>query len=124
MPSIVRYDIEAARLASERAAALVHWKMGRGRAVLAAIASTASLTGMLAGVIGVAKWLQHFPCDECAGGPAEAIVTIPLGLMVAITAMWLHSYLSRRLKAFDTETRVATLELANWLLMLRQRIRE
>jgi biopolymer transport protein ExbB/TolQ len=49
----VRYDIEAAKLTSERAAAVVHRKMGRGRASLAAIASSAAFIGIFGTVVGI-----------------------------------------------------------------------
>ena len=112
----VSYEIEAAKLASERAAAVLHFKIGRGRASLAAIASTAPFVGILASLYGISE-------KPCAfGGPAEAIMPTALGLLVALVAMWSRSYLCRNLELLDTEMHAALLELANSLS--RQRLRQ
>jgi len=116
----VRYDIESALLASERAAAVTLWNMGRGRRVLAAIASTAGWVGL----IETAREVPYLPlfgcCGECACWPASAFFPGAMGLVVAIPAYFALRYLCARLEAVKTEMRVASLELAN-LLSLRQR---
>jgi biopolymer transport protein ExbB/TolQ len=116
----MRYDIEAAKLASERAARVLHRTMGRGRAGLAAIASTAAFVGILTTSIDIVRYFpritehSHSECD-CSGDPSEVLVTTAIGVLVAIVASWCRWYLSRRLAMFDTEMRAATLELANFL---------
>jgi biopolymer transport protein ExbB/TolQ len=84
--------------------------MGRGRASLAAIASTAPFVGILASLHGIGS-----------PGPSEAMMTTALGLLVALMATWLHSRLCRNLEMVDTEMFAALLELANSLS--RQRLR-
>jgi biopolymer transport protein ExbB/TolQ len=122
----VRHDIEVAKLASERAAAIVLWKMGRGRASLAAIASSAALIGLL-GTLGAFRdslggmSAEGTPITAImAGGLAEATMPTAVGLFVTIVASWCHGYLCTQLEALDTEMQAATLEMAN-ALSLRQR---
>jgi biopolymer transport protein ExbB/TolQ len=123
----VRVDIEIARRASERAAALARWKLGRGRATLAAIAGTAFFIGVL-GTLWIL--LTSFAWDA-----RELSTILPfvfpssmepagIGLAIATFALLGHQYISNRLEFFDMEMRAVTLELANLLSLLRQRIRE
>jgi biopolymer transport protein ExbB/TolQ len=123
----VKADIEAAKLASERAAAILHLKMGRGRASLAAIASSAALVGLLATTVAMTSAFHEsgcFPVNAMAmvaDNLSEAIIPTAAGLAVATVASWCHGYLCADLDTLDTETRAATLELANFLSRLRQR---
>jgi biopolymer transport protein ExbB/TolQ len=123
----VRADIEAARLASERAAALILRKMGRGRASLAGIAGSAPFVGMAGTVRGIFSSFVGCSGEKSACMAAviwrlsEAIAPTALALLIALLAWWCHDYLCARLKALDTEMRAATLELANSLSLLRQR---
>jgi biopolymer transport protein ExbB/TolQ len=114
----VRYDIEVAKLA-ERAAAIVLRKMGRGRASLAAIASSAFFVGSLATVIGIVTSFRGGVGEKSTAMAflaellSEAIVPTAYGLLLAIFASWCHRYLCIQLEALDTEMRAATLEMAN-----------
>jgi biopolymer transport protein ExbB/TolQ len=123
----VRADIESARLASERVAAILHRKMGRGRASLRAIASSALFIGILGTMIGIWSSFGGVNGEKSAiiaalmWRLAEAITPTAAGLLIAIFASWCHGYLCSELVAFDTEMRAATLELANSLSHLRQR---
>jgi biopolymer transport protein ExbB/TolQ len=123
----VRADIEAAKLASERAAAVLHRKMGRGRASLRAIASSAPFIGILGTVIGIWSSFGGVNGEKSAiiavlmWRRAEAITPTAAGLLIAIFASWCQGYLCSELEAFDTEMRAATLELANSLSLLRHR---
>jgi biopolymer transport protein ExbB/TolQ len=55
---------------------------------------------------------------------SNAIIPTAAGLLIATLASWGNRYLCVQLEVFDMEMRVATLELANSLSLLRQRIRE
>jgi biopolymer transport protein ExbB len=124
----VRYDIEAVKLASERAAAIVRQKMGRGRASLAAIASSAAFIGFFGTVVGIITSLRGLGTEQSTGMAylakylCEAIVPTAWGILIAIFASWGHSYLCNQLEALGTEMRAASLELAN-SLSLRPRVR-
>ena len=123
----MRADIEAAKLASERAAALIHRKMGRGRASLAGIAGSAPFVGILGTVFGISSSFGGVDGEKCTimaaltENLAEAIVPTAVGLLIAIFATWCHSYIRGELEVFDVEMRAASLELANSLSLLRQR---
>jgi biopolymer transport protein ExbB/TolQ len=117
----MRYDIEAAMLASERAARILHRKMGRGHASLAAIASSAPLVGLFGTVFGIVTSFVGCGGEKSTCMAAvvknlsEAIWATAAGLLVAIFALWSYRYLCAQLEALDTEMRAATLELANLL---------
>ncbi|HTB10160.1 MAG TPA: MotA/TolQ/ExbB proton channel family protein [Bryobacteraceae bacterium] len=123
----MRYDIEAAKLASDRAAAVVHWKMGRGRASLAAIASSATFIGLFGTLVGILTSFRGVNGEKSTLMAAlteyisEAIVSTAAGFLVAIVAYYCHRYLCTHLEVLDTEMRTASLELANALSILRQR---
>jgi biopolymer transport protein ExbB/TolQ len=127
--SQVRVDIEIARLASERAAALTHRDLGRGRASLAAIAGTAFFIGVLGTLWAL---LSVFPEEaerstilpSVARALASSMKPAAFGIAIATFALLGHQYISNRLEFFDMEMRAVTLELANLLSLLRQRIRE
>jgi biopolymer transport protein TolQ len=124
---MMRYDIEAVKLASERAAAIVHRKMGRGRASLAATASSAAFIGIFGTVVGIVTSFRGLGTEKSTGLMylakylSEAIVPTAWGLLVAIFASWSHAYLCRQLEGLDTEMRAASLELANSLSLVRRR---
>ena len=123
----MRVDIEIARLASERAAALAHRDLGRGRASLAAIAGTAFFIGVLGTL-----WTLLNAFSKLATPPSTIVhYVLPssmepacVGLAIATFALLGRQYLSTRLEFFDMEMRAVTLELANALSLFRQRIRE
>lgn len=117
----VRCDIEAAKLASGRAAAIVHRKMGRGRASLAAIASSAPLVGLFGTIFGIAASFVGCGGEKSTCMAAvvknlsEAIWPSAAGLLIAVFALWSYRYSSAQLETLDTEMRATTLELANLL---------
>jgi biopolymer transport protein ExbB/TolQ len=128
MSKIGRYDVERAKHASERAAAVLLLKMGRGRASLRSIASSAPYIGFLATLMGIKALLTSpegpFICGECGGGVSEEFLPPLIGLIAAILASCVNGYLCSQVEALDVEMRAATLELANALSLLSQRIRE
>jgi biopolymer transport protein ExbB/TolQ len=124
--SQVRVDIEIAKLASERAAALAHRELGRGRASLAAIAATSGFVGLLGTVFGIARLC----CGSGSDYDFAMAITQSLSdwmapaILIAIFALWCQRYVRDRVEFFDLEMRAVTLELANLLSLLGQRIRE
>jgi biopolymer transport protein ExbB len=120
-------EIEAVLQACGRAAGVVHQRMGRGRASLAAIASSAPFVGVLATVIGIVTSFRGLGTERSTGMAfmtgllSQAIVPTAAGILIAIFATWGHSYLCRQLELVDMEMRAASLELANSLSLLRQR---
>ncbi len=123
----MRADIEAAKLASERAAAVLHRQMGRGRASLAAIASSATFVGSIGTVFGIIN--SFIGCggekSTCMAAVtmnlSQAIIPTAVGMSIALWATWCHKYACTELDTIDTEMRAATLELANSLSRLRLR---
>ena len=121
----VRYDIEIAKLASQRTAAMVHQKVGRGRSSLAAIATSSLFVGTLGTVLGIVGSFHGVDGEKSAllaalnWSLAEAIYPTLASLLVGLFATWFHSYISNQLDIFDTEMKAATLELANALSLLK-----
>jgi biopolymer transport protein ExbB/TolQ len=111
----VRYEIEAAKLAAERAAALVHRKMGRGRASLAAIASSAFFAGIVGTVFAIVNSFVGCGGEKSTCMAAvtlnlsEAIIPTAAGLSIALFASWSHRYLCSELEALDIEMKNAAL---------------
>jgi len=123
----VRYEIEVVKLVSERAAALVHRRMGRGRASLAAVVSSAAFIGIFGTVVGIVDSFVGCGGEKSACMAAvtkhlsEANIPTAWGLLLAIFAAWGHRYVCSQLESLDTEMRAASLDLANSLSLLRQR---
>ena len=118
----MRYEIEAAQLASERAARTLRHEMGRGRATLATIASTAASVGIVGTTIVVVTSFKGCPCGSdytfaaaIAKSIGDGLAPTAWGLVIAVLASWSYRYLCIKLEEFDAEMRVATLDLANCL---------
>jgi biopolymer transport protein ExbB/TolQ len=127
---IVRCDVEAAKHASERTAALIHRKMGRGRASLASVGATAFFVGMVGMIFSIVAALAGGPSEyfttrlAVAQAMSEALQWTEAGLVIAIFAFWGYRYIGRELEIVETETKGATLQLVNSLSLLRKRVRE
>jgi biopolymer transport protein ExbB len=127
---IVRRDVEAAKHASERVAALTLRKMGRGRASLASIAATAFFVGAVGTIFGIVWAFRGGSYERSTIRPAiaqamsESLQWTEAGLVIAIFAFWVYRYIGREIEIVDAEMKAVTLQLANSLSLLRQRIRE
>lgn len=125
-----RVDIEIVLLASGRAAAEARRKMGRGRASLTGISSSAFFVGVVGSVFAIVNSFTGVNGEKTtimaalARSLSQAIVPTAAGLSIAILAMWGNRYIGSQLDIFDIQMRAATLELANALSLLGQRIRE
>jgi biopolymer transport protein ExbB/TolQ len=100
----------------------IHREMKRGLGVLATVASTAPLMGMLGTVIGIAHAFSR-SCGAtpavcmavAANGIAEALMSTGFGLVVAVPALWSFNYFSERLERMDLEVENCGLELRSYL---------
>ncbi len=108
-----------------RSAALVHEEMKEGLDGLASIASIAPLLGLLGTVIGIADSFAG-----CGGERSACMAAVfyrlsgsmwftALGLLVGLTSLWGHRYLTARLGAVDLDIRSASLHLINQLARYR-----
>jgi biopolymer transport protein ExbB/TolQ len=115
-------QIDCARRAADRAAAIFHRELGRGTTSLRGIACLAPLLGMFGTAVLLMGALHSgLGCGggDCAGGPSEAFVPVVLSLPVAIFACGGFHYLSHQVETFDLEMRTATLDLLNDLVRRR-----
>lgn len=115
-------SLDSVQRASTRSASIVHGELKRGIDVLATIAATAPLVGLLGTIVGMlTEMMRGFV------GPksilmivfvttfSQSMVLSALGLLVALFALGLHRYLSTELEEFDSQMQNASLELTNRL---------
>ena len=111
--------IQAARRASQRAAADVHEEMRWGVSSLAAVASIAPLIGVFGTAWGIINSFVGCGCEKSAALAAIsaslslALAPTALSLVVALTAFYCYRYLTSRLENLDLEMQCASAELAN-----------
>lgn len=121
-PATPEEQIEASKLALDRAEAIAHAELERGLAGLATIGSTAPFVGLLGTVIGIidafAMIQKHggTGMTTVSGGISEALVTTALGLFVAIPAVMMFNYFSGKIKAFDVEMDNSSSELLAYFM--------
>lgn len=107
----------------------IHGEMNRGLGVLATVASTAPLMGMLGTVIGIV----HDGFRGCIGsramcmaahanGISEALMSTGLGLLVALPALWSFNYFTERLEHLDLEVANSSMELTTYLVLRVSRL--
>lgn len=91
-------------------------RVNKGTPILAVCASTAPLMGLLGtvtGIINTFKLITVFGSGDVktlSGGISEALITTELGLVVAISALVLYAFLSRKAKSItDNMEQVAIL---------------
>lgn len=120
-PATPEEQIEASKLALDRAEAIVHAELERGLGGLATVGSTAPFVGLLGTVIGIIDafaMIQTHGASGMAtvsGGISEALVTTALGLFVAIPAVMMFNYFTGKIKAFDVEMDNSSSELMAYL---------
>ena len=108
----------------------IHAEMKRGLGVLATVASTAPLMGMLGTVIGIVHGVFRGCCASratClaahANGISEALMSTGLGLLVALPALWSFNYFTLRLQHLDLETANSSMELTTYLVLHMRHLR-
>jgi biopolymer transport protein ExbB/biopolymer transport protein TolQ len=120
-PATPDEQIEASKLALDRAEAIAHAELERGLAGLATIGSTAPFVGLLGTVIGIIDAFAMIQksggtgMHAVSGGISEALVTTALGLFVAIPAVMMFNYFTGKIKAFDVEMDNSSSELMAYL---------
>lgn len=101
--------------------------MKRGLGVLATIASTAPLIGLLGTVFGIKRALGGYSGTSAGllvfvfGRLSTALVTTALSLFVAISAAWSYNIFAHKVETICVETKNSILELANYLLIAAAR---
>jgi len=114
-------SVEAAWRGARIAANEMHEQMRKGLSVLNAIATTAPLVGLFGTAIGILDSFRGYVGSKYAylvfimTNLAEALVPTAAGLMVGVLAIWCFNRRSDRLAVFDTEMKVASLELVKHL---------
>jgi biopolymer transport protein ExbB/TolQ len=108
----------------------IHAEMNRGLGVLATVASTAPLVGMLGTVIGIVHGVFRGCCASratClaahANGISEALMSTELGLLVALPALWSFNCFTERLNHIDLEAGNSSMELTTYLVLNIRRLR-
>src|SRR4026209_3008883 len=95
-------EIEASKRALQRAIAIKTAEFKRGLSGLATIGSTAPFVGLFGTVFGIINAFRGMKNAESAGiaavagGISEALFTTALGLLVAVPAVWLFQYFTRK----------------------------
>ncbi len=101
-------------------------RLERLLAPLAVFASTAPLLGLLGTVTGMIRTFRLITlygtgnAQLLSDGISEALITTETGLAIAIPALLMHAYLSRRLKAAIAHTHQAAIMFVNNLANSRQ----
>ena len=89
--------------------------------MLATIATTAPLVGLLGTVFGILDSFRGVDMSHAtamsmlAGTLAEALITTALGIFVAVPTSWSYNYLSERSELMTIEMEVATREVQTYL---------
>jgi biopolymer transport protein ExbB/TolQ len=123
MPALLsdREIIEATTLGLRRSINTTHMDMKRGLNVLATIAATAPLVGLLGTALGII--IASAGCigqrDACRAavvyGLSQALATAAIGLSVAVPAAWAYNHLSNKMEALDIEMKNSALEVMSYL---------
>src|SRR3981081_2998368 len=114
--------MDTVRRSIQRAAALTGSDLKKGIPALATIGSTAPFVGLLGTVVGVITAFQGIGASGSGGigavsaGIAEALLEAPLGLVVAIPAVWFYNYLTGRVEYFNVEMDNSSSELVDYFI--------
>jgi biopolymer transport protein ExbB/TolQ len=114
--------ITAAERSIEREQILLATELKAGMPILATIASTAPFVGLLGTTWGVITAFSGMATaggglEAISAGIAEALITTAIGLVVAITAVWLYNYFTARMEALFSELAYAGREMTDWMRM-------
>jgi biopolymer transport protein ExbB/biopolymer transport protein TolQ len=127
-PRIAGAAINSAERSIEREQILLANDLKAGMSVMATVAATAPFVGLLGTTWGVITAFQGMATaggglEAISAGIAEALVTTAIGLIVAITAVWLYNYFTARVETLFTELAYAGREMIDWM-MTRQAKKE
>jgi biopolymer transport protein ExbB/TolQ len=107
----------------ERSKTLLTTAFKRRLALLASIATTAPLVGLLGTVFAILDSTRGFSMSHwaavsfMAGASAEALITTAMGLAVAVPTVWSYNYLSERSELIVAEMDMACREVRTYLAM-------
>jgi biopolymer transport protein ExbB len=117
------FDVVAAVNRSiERSALRAAADLRRGLGALATIGSTAPFVGLLGTVAGIISAFQAMAATGSGGlgsvsaGIAEALVTTAFGLLVAIPAVMMFNYLTRRVEDMQVDISDSASELVDYFI--------
>lgn len=122
-PARAEYAASVAEVAAEREQTRLSSMLRRGLGPLATIGATATLLGLLGTVVGIMNAFTAMArsgggsIDTIAAGIGEALLTTAIGLLVAIPAVWLYTWLNGRLDRLFSELDFALQELVEWILV-------
>ena len=111
--------LNAVRRASDHSASIVHDEIKHGLSTLEFIQSTAPWVGVFGTLQCVYASFGGMRAEGTsvmrvvAGGVSEGLALFAFGLIVSLTAMWLHAYLLREVETFDSDMEKATLQLVD-----------
>jgi biopolymer transport protein ExbB len=80
------------------------------------------LLGTVTGMINTFKLITMFGTGDAktlSSGISEALVTTECGLIVAVTALLIHAFLTRRIRGFITSLEQAAVGFVNGLALSR-----
>jgi biopolymer transport protein ExbB/TolQ len=117
------FDVVAAmNRAVERSSLRAVADLRRGLGALATIGSTAPFVGLLGTVAGIITAFQAMAATGSGGlgsvsaGIAEALVTTAFGLLVAIPAVMMFNYLTRRVEDMQVDISDSASELVDFFI--------
>jgi biopolymer transport protein ExbB/TolQ len=105
--------IDAVERRMQLTVAEVEVAMKRGLAVLASIAVTAPLLGILGACTG---YVNVFKFEYYAAGFSFAFIPPALSLLVAIPSWWSYQYFTTRIESFKIEMKNGSSELLDYLI--------
>ena len=112
--------------ASKRAAARVHHELSKGLPTVATVASVTPLLGLLATAIEIPNSFKGCVGEKSAcmaavfDGISMSMWPAALGLAAGLIAFTFYQYLQSALQRFDTEMRVAVLDVENSRARIRR----
>ncbi len=120
-PRVAGAAINSAERSVEREQILLANDLKSGMGILGTVASTAPFVGLLGTTWGVITAFSGMATaggglEAISAGIAEALLTTAVGLMVAITAVWLYNYFNTRLDGLFTELAYAGREMIDWMM--------
>src|SRR2546430_5578360 len=121
--TITAGDINSAERAVERQMLIITAELKRGLGILATTGATAPFVGLLGTTMGIVTAFQGMSATGGAGslqaitgGVAQALITTPFGLAVAIPAVWLYNYFSTKIDFLTVEMTYTSKELIDYLI--------
>jgi len=120
-PNVAGAAISSAERSIEREQILLANDLKSGMGLMATVAASAPFVGLLGTTWGVITAFQGMATmgggiEAISAGIAEALITTAIGLIVAITAVWLYNYFTGRVETLFTELAYAGREMIDWMV--------